>query len=180
MTAFGMKHLTLIRHAKSDHGSRLITDFQRPLSARGLRDAPLIGRHLLTTHAFAPDRVVTSPARRAATTASLVLEAAGLDSSLTLHGEPRIYEAPLPSLIEVVRSLPDASGHSVLFGHNPGLELLANWLCGTAVIDGLRTGGVIMLQLEGDRWSQAGPGTASLLTYFYPAQIGGGKQAHAD
>ena len=174
-----MKSLTLIRHAKSGHDSPLLQDFQRPLSARGLRDAPLIGRHLKASHAFAPDVVITSPARRAATTASLVLEAAGLDAAMLLE-EPRIYEAPLRSLVEVVRGLPETAWKAVLFGHNPGLELLANWLCGIPAVEGLRTGGVILLQLDLDHWSEAAPHTATLLTYFYPAQIGGGKEAHAD
>lgn len=174
-----MKRLTLIRHAKSDHGAPLLQDFQRPLSARGLRDAPLIGRHLKAAHAFGPDVMITSPARRAATTASLVLEAAGLEAE-GLQEEPRIYEAPLRSLVEVVHGLPETAGHAVLFGHNPGLELLANWLCGAQAIEGLRTGGVILLQMDLHHWSNAAPRTGTLLTYFYPAQIGGGKEAHAD
>jgi phosphohistidine phosphatase len=174
-----MKLLTLIRHAKSDHGPPLLQDFQRPLSARGLRDAPLIGSHLKTAHAFAPDVVITSPARRAATTASLVLQAAGLEGT-PLQEELRIYEAPLHSLVEVVHGLPATARHAVLFGHNPGLELLANWLCGGPVIEGLRTGGVIQLKLDLDHWAGAGPATGTLLAYFYPGQIGGGKQTHAD
>ena len=171
-----MKLLTLIRHAKSTHESPLLTDFHRPLSARGLRDAPLIGQHLKVAHAFAPDRLITSPALRAATTASIILRAAGIDPAL-LTEEPRIYEAPLRALVEVVRGLPDNANHAVLFGHNPGLELLGNWLCGTRAIDSLRTGGVIMLQLDVDSWALANMRTATLLTCFHPDEIGGGKGA---
>lgn len=174
-----MKCLTLIRHAKSGHDAPLLQDIRRPLSARGLRDAPLIGRHLKSTHHFTPDLVITSPALRCVTTATLVLEAAGLEAT-HLQEEPRIYEAPLRSLVEVVRQLPDTAGHAVLFGHNPGLELLANWLVGTPSIEGLSTGGVILLQVDVGLWSDAGGGSATLLNYFYPGQIGGGKQAHAD
>jgi phosphohistidine phosphatase len=171
-----MKRLTLIRHAKSTHDSPLLTDFHRPLSARGLHDAPLIGQHLKTAHAFAPDRLITSPALRAATTASIIAHAAGLDPAL-LTEEPRIYEAPLRALVEVVRAIPDNIRHAALFGHNPGLELLCNWLCGTRAIDSLRTGGVIMLQLEIGSWPLTDIKTAVLLTCFHPDDIGGGKGA---
>jgi phosphohistidine phosphatase len=174
-----MKHLTLIRHAKSNHDNPQLTDFQRPLSPRGLRDAPLIGAHLKATHRFAPDTIITSPALRAATTASIVIRSAGLDPTL-LTEEPRIYEAPLRALVKVIQGISDTFLHAACFGHNPGFEMLANWLCGSRVIDSLRTGGVIMLSLDLPTWSAADLKTATLLTYFYPAQIGGGKDAPAD
>ena len=108
----------------------------------------------------------------------MVMREAGLSPAL-LSENRLIYEAPLRSLVSVVRRLPDKATHITLFGHNPGFEMLANWLCGARVIDGLRTGGVVMLQLPLTQWSLADMKTASLITYFYPAQIGGGKDAQA-
>ena len=174
-----MKKLTLIRHAKSSHGDGLLRDFDRPLSARGLRDAPLIGRHLREVHSLTPDAVITSPALRALTTASIVVRELGLTDSDLRH-EPRIYEAPVRSLASVVQGIPDNISHAILFGHNPGLEDLSNWLCGRRAVQGLRTGGVVMLELKLDSWQDADLGSAGLLTYFYPALIGGGKDAHGD
>lgn len=171
-----MKRLTLIRHAKSSHNLPLVQDFHRPLNARGLRDAPLIGKHLKKAHHFAPDCLITSPAERARTTASIIAGEIGFPAA-ELQEEPRIYEAPLRDLSAVVRHLPDTIQHAVLVGHNPGLELLANWLCGLQTITRLRTGGVVMMGLAIGSWSEADPGCGSLLTYFYPAQIGGGKEA---
>lgn len=173
-----MKQLTLIRHAKSSHGAALLRDFDRPLSDRGLRDAPLLGRHLKEL-GFAPDALITSPALRAVTTADIIRREAGL-THLPVQEEPRIYEAPVAHLAAVLRDIPDNIGHAVLFGHNPGLENLSNWLSGERVISGLRTGGVVMLELDLAAWSRIQPGCARLLTYFYPALIGGGKDGHAD
>ncbi len=174
-----MKHLTLIRHAKSSHDEALCRDFDRPLSSRGLRDAPLLGRHLREAHAFAPDALITSPARRALTTATIIRQEAAL-THLLLQEEPRIYEAPLRDLLAVLRALPEPLRHPVFFGHNPGLELLANHLCGPSTVHGLRTGGTLILALPDLPWPQVGPGTATLLTHLYPALIGGGKDAHGD
>ena len=174
-----MKQLTLIRHAKSNHDQPLLRDIDRPLSPRGAADAPLIARYLREMHDFAPDSLFTSPALRALTTAKIVQKEAAL-THLSLHEEHRIYEAPVNKLSTVLREFPDTIQHAVLFGHNPGLENLANWLCGQRAIYGLRTGGVILLTLDLLSWTEVRLGCATLLTYFYPAQIGGGKDAHAE
>ncbi len=170
------KTLILIRHAKSAHAPPLRSDFERPLSERGLRDAPLIGRHLREALALSPDCLISSPARRALTTATLIREAAGWQK-VPFQEEPRIYEAPLETLTAVVRDIPDKFNEVVLFGHNPGFESLANWLCGKNVIEGLRTGGVVILDTALNRWDAATSGAASLRHYVYPALIGGGKNA---
>ena len=172
-----MKQLTLIRHAKSAHDHVLLRDFDRPLSDRGLRDAPLVARHLKEIQQSAPDALITSPALRARTTAEIIRREAAL-THLPLTEEPRIYEAPVDTLAAVLRGIPDTFGDVLLFGHNPGLENLANWLCGQRAVYGLRTAGVILLELDVPVWQETGLGCAKLLTYFYPAQIGGGKDAH--
>lgn len=172
-----MKNLTLIRHAKASRDNPLIQDFERPLSGRGLHDAPLIGKHLKKVHAFAPDALITSPAKRAFTTASIIARKAGLQD-VPLLEEPRIYEAPVDTLAEVLRGLSDQIKHAALFGHNPGFEALANWLCGPGTIASLPTGGVVMLELKVKSWSQVDAGCGTLLEYFCPSQIGGGKEAY--
>lgn len=174
-----MKKLTLIRHAKSSREQSLLRDIDRPLSARGEQDAPLIARHLKELHDFAPDTFISSPALRARTTGEIIQREAAL-THLTLHEESRIYEAPVNTLATVLREIPNHLRHAVLCGHNPGLENLANWLCGERAIYGLRTGGVVMLQLDLDAWAEVRLGCGRLVTYFYPAQIGGGKDAHGD
>ena len=172
-----MKRLTLIRHAKSTHDQVMLRDFDRPLSPRGLQDAPLVAHHLREIHAFAPDFLLTSPALRARTTAEMIQREAAL-TDLPLQEEVRIYEAAVDTLAAVLRETPDNYQHAVLFGHNPGLENLTNWLCGGRAIYGLRTGGVVMLEVDLTAWTSTRRGCARLLTYFYPAQIGGGKDAH--
>ena len=172
-----MKRLTLIRHAKSSHDLPLIQDFHRPLNGRGLQDAPLIGQHLKNACHFSPDCLITSPAERARTTAAIIAREIGFPAA-GLQEEPRIYEAPLRHLTAVVRHLPDAIHHAVLVGHNPGLEQLTNWLGGPGTISGLRTGGVVMLELKVTLWSEVEAACGTLLNYFYPAQIGGGKEAY--
>ena len=66
-----MKTLLLLRHAKSSWDNSDLADHDRPLNGRGRRDAPRMGQ-LLAQHDLTPDLIVTSAARRAATTAEPV------------------------------------------------------------------------------------------------------------
>ncbi|MEM9057810.1 MAG: histidine phosphatase family protein, partial [Pseudomonadota bacterium] len=80
-----MKTLCILRHAKSSWSDPDVSDHDRELNRRGLRDAPRIGREL-AAHGIAPDAVFSSTATRARHTAGLVLDALALDPGLcTLH-----------------------------------------------------------------------------------------------
>ena len=71
-----MKTLILVRHAKSDWGDPLLRDFDRPLNERGKKDAPKMAERLLERK-IKIDAFISSPARRAAKTATLFAEAFG-------------------------------------------------------------------------------------------------------
>lgn len=166
-----MKYLTLIRHAKSSRDNPRLPDELRPLDARGLRDAPAMGRYLAETFRFLPDRMVSSPATRAITTARMVAEAIGYHE-WEIHQDSRIYEAPVSALAEVIHDQDDAHTHLCMVGHNPGFENLTNWLCGTRVVEEVVTCAVIMLELDIASWSRADMGRARLKEYLYPPLIG--------
>ena len=110
--------LILVRHAKSDYPPG-VDDHDRPLNARGLRDAPRIGAWL-AARADAGSREVTcvlvSTARRAQLTWLLASGAMGAAASSW------IYEAPSRRLASVVGELRESCRSAVLVGHNPGLD----------------------------------------------------------
>ena len=72
--------LVLIRHAKSDWDVP-VPDRQRPLNARGARQAPATGKWL-SDNGIQPDLALVSPAARARRTWQLVAE--------ELPGEPPV------------------------------------------------------------------------------------------
>jgi phosphohistidine phosphatase len=170
-----MKFLTLIRHAKSSRDNPQLPDNLRPLNPRGLRDAPAMGKYLDTTFRFAPDIIVSSPATRAIHTARLIAEGIGY-GEWQIKQDERIYEAPVSSLLEVIREQPDKNAHVCLVGHNPGMENLTNWLCGTTAVENAVTCAVIMLELDIESWEKTDAGKARLREYIYPALIGLGKE----
>ena len=66
-----MKRLILVRHAKSDWSLPGQEDWDRPLNVRGQRDAPDMARRLRSRR-LKPDRILSSPAVRALTTATVM------------------------------------------------------------------------------------------------------------
>ena len=56
--------LLILRHAKSAWDTDAASDFDRPLSKRGRKAAPRVGRYLMQ-QGLIPDFVISSPATRA-------------------------------------------------------------------------------------------------------------------
>jgi phosphohistidine phosphatase len=119
--------LIIMRHAKSDWSSDFETDFDRPLSARGERDAVKIGDWLAEQH-LSLDRFISSPAKRAKQTALIVAGKYGKGADDIIWDDD-IYDASLGQLLEVI--VRHAKGHHcmILIGHNPGLDSLLCYLC---------------------------------------------------
>ena len=59
-----MKTLTLVRHAKSSWHDTNLSDRERPLNKRGLRDAPIMARRAVEA-GIRPSLIIASPAVRA-------------------------------------------------------------------------------------------------------------------
>lgn len=135
--------LILIRHAKSDW-SGFETDFDRPLSKRGHRQAPEAGRWLATHHPDI-DLAVVSPANRARTTWELV--AGQIRGDIAVRYDERVYAAGTRDLLEVLWGLPETAHTAVLVGHNPGLEDLAEQLTGQWVA--MITSAIAVLSVTG-------------------------------
>ena len=147
--------LVVVRHAKSDWSNELPDD-QRPLAARGRRDAPEIGRWI-AGHVAAVDLVLCSPATRARQTWQLA--GAGLDPEPPVRHDERIYTSSPTGLLGVIDELPDDTGTVVLVGHNPSLTDLVTLLSGQA--HELKTSAVAVLSWTGS-WADVHAHSASL------------------
>ncbi|HEX8473826.1 MAG TPA: histidine phosphatase family protein [Pyrinomonadaceae bacterium] len=159
-----MKTLYLLRHAKSSWSDASLSDFERPLNERGQKAAPLIGE-LMRERVLKFDVVLCSPAVRARETARLALEAAEIDAEV--HFEPRIYEASVGELVEIVSEIDESVGAALLVGHNNALENLLAHLTGDARHMATATLARISLPLE--RWSEV-HGARGTLDWFVRAK----------
>lgn len=151
-----MTTLVVLRHAKSAWPDG-VDDEDRPLAARGRRDARAAGRWL--REHVAVDLVVCSPALRTRQTWEHVQ--AELGGAPEFRLDERIYDASLDDLVDVVRGLPSAAGTVLLVGHNPGLTELVHELSGAGFE--MKTSSIAVLRGDGD-WADVSLGLVTSQT----------------
>src|ERR1700733_8612298 len=100
-----MKTLLIIRHAKSSWENAIVNDMERPLNERGRRDAPAMAQRLLQS-GVRIDLFVSSPAKRARTTAELFIHEFKRQEKEILF-IPELYHAPVQTFREVIINLDD-------------------------------------------------------------------------
>jgi len=119
-----LKHLYLLRHAKSSWDDPNLPDHDRPLSPRGTRAGTAMATAVAALSPR-PGLVVCSSAARAMGTLALVRPA--LDPCpVTI--EPLVYAFEAAPLRRHLAGLDDALDAVLVVGHNPALELLAREL----------------------------------------------------
>jgi phosphohistidine phosphatase len=116
-----MHRLVLVRHAKSSYPDGVV-DHDRPLAARGSREARLAGRWL-RDHVHRVDQVIVSSAVRTQRTLELV--AAEFGPVARVETDARVYDADLATLVAVVHDVPAVMATTMIVGHALGLPMLA-------------------------------------------------------
>jgi phosphohistidine phosphatase len=127
------RELLVLRHAKSSWDSGAKSDFDRPLTRRGERDAPRVALWI-AQQKLVPDLVVSSPAARARETTRAVLEALDIDpDGERVLWDKRLYLAGVEEILDVLADCADRPPRVMLVGHNPGLEELVEFLSGSPI-----------------------------------------------
>ena len=80
-----------------------------------------------------------------------------------------MYLAELPALIKRVNQLPDSAARVMLFGHNPGLSDLVEYL-GDGDLGELPTCAVVRIDLVIDSWAEASMGLGTVVWHDHPKQ----------
>ncbi|MDR2322630.1 MAG: histidine phosphatase family protein [Microbacterium sp.] len=156
-----MKTLLLARHAKSDWGAAQLRDHDRPLNARGLRDAPTMARRL-RDEGVGLQRIVSSTAIRARSTADAYAAAFGL----AVVEEPALYAASDRTILGVASVLPDDVEVAMLVGHNPGMADAVAELTGSFVE--FPTCAIAECAVDVTSWSELVEGSGALLRLRTP------------
>jgi len=111
-----------MRHAKSSWDDDVPKDFDRPLNAKGLKAAKLMGGWMASEKIIF-DQVIASPAERVVQTIDQMV--LGYGRKITPLWERKIYLASSATLMDVLRDNDMAANHIMMVGHNPSLEDLA-------------------------------------------------------
>ena len=158
-----MKTLFLIRHAKSSWDDTALPDKDRPLGDRGRRDAPKMGKQLAKRN-VKPDLILSSPARRALTTAEIIAKKLNYKRK-DIVVDDRLYAAAVHGLLNVIHGLGDKLERVLLFGHNPELAELAHRL---SEITHMPTCAVAEFTFNAKSWSKIGKANLEKVTLDYP------------
>ena len=162
-----VKDVCFVRHAKSNWDHPGLRDFDRPLDARGLRDAPVMAAEMHKL-GLIPQLLVSSGANRARSTAEFFRKEFGLDKEkLVIRNE--LYEASAETVWDVLHKTPDEIQFVYLFGHNPTFTWVANELSGVR-IDNVPTCGVVHAQAMISSWKKFKPQHAGFIGFHYPKQ----------
>lgn len=163
-----MKTLFLLRHAKSSWDNPELKDFERPLSDRGLGDAPMMGGRFVQ-RGEELQCIISSPAVRAKTTAKLFAQAIGFSAD-EIASNPELYFAGTGMFLKAASLLDDSCTHAMLVGHNPAITEFAN-LMANADIDNIPTSGLVKLTLDIQHWADIETGGATLEDFDYPKKF---------
>ncbi len=116
-----MPSLVLLRHAKSSYPAG-VADHDRPLNARGRRDAPVAG-HMIADLVGGVDVALVSTATRAQQTWAAAAQHLAVGRTESVSG---LYLASADAMLRRIRDLEADS--VVIVAHNPGIEILAERL----------------------------------------------------
>ena len=163
-----MKRLFIVRHAKSSWDYPELDDFDRPLNNRGKRNAPEMGKRLAKRN-VKPDLLISSPAKRAFTTAKKIAKEISYPKK-SIQEEPLFYHGSVQNMIDVLKKTNNTVQTLMIFGHNPGLTDLANSLSDTDIYN-IPTCGVVEIVFNEDSWSQIDKTKGKSLSFDFPKKI---------
>ena len=176
-----MKTIVFVRHAKSSWDDPSLPDHDRPLNARGKRDAPQMAAFLareglpnLAARLDEPlrvDGILTSTAKRARRTARAFAEAFGLAKDETLQ-QPQLFHARPEAIQRSIQRLPEEWDTVLVFGHNPGFTFAVDELQYLdASIDNVPTCGIVVSTSPAADWKRWELSGATRQAFYYPKQF---------
>lgn len=159
------KYLYLLRHAKSSWTDTELSDHERTLNDRGIRDAPEMGLRLKQKSPL-PELILCSDATRALLTARFVATEIGYDRKEITY-IPSIYESSVENLRAIVSQQRDQYNTILLVGHNPAITELVNDWCNENFVN-VPTCGLVLIEFDVDHWKLTLDIKGKVMDFDYP------------
>jgi len=168
-----MRHVWLLRHAKSSWVDPSLPDEDRPLATRGAHAAAAMGAHL-SSAGIHPALVLCSSGLRARQTLGAVI--ASLGPELEVRIEPGLYTFDAEVVLARLRRIDDVVTSVMVVGHNPALQDLALMLAPggparSAVAEKLPTGALVGIDVPGGSWASLAPGAGAISRFVTPRSL---------
>lgn len=163
-----MKHILLVRHAKSSWEFSELEDSKRPLNHRGLRDAPYMAS-FCRMQGLIPDVIISSPAVRAYTTAEFFQKEFSAEVK-RFEKESDLYFGSESDWMHLINELDEEVVMPVFFSHNPTITYFSNSFT-QKPIDNVPTCGVVYLKSKAEKWSTLHYDNTYVEDCYFPKQI---------
>jgi phosphohistidine phosphatase len=161
------KILYLVRHAKSAWDYENISDIDRPLKLKGIRNAYEMARQLKINRNI-PEFFISSPANRALHTACIfitVLEASF--DKLTI--DPVFYGNQVEDILDIIKAQPSSRRKIMIFGHNPDFTELARLFVKQPLLE-IPSSGIVILTFDAMNWSDISRDNLKNEVFSFPAK----------
>lgn len=140
-----MKHVILLRHAKSIPLSNDGDDYQRTLNDKGRTDAPKVAL-AFSYLKIKPDIIICSSATRTRETLALFLPLLPKNSRIVY--EDNLYHAPASAILDIIHQY-NQYDNIMIVGHNFGISQLADYFSETGAQE-MNTCGLYVLKFNND------------------------------
>jgi phosphohistidine phosphatase len=164
-----MKKVILVRHSNAEDQLPELSDFERSLTSKGKIISKLMAE-ILKSHEKNPGLLLTSPAFRAYETAMIFCQVYGLDQDNVEIIKDLYFKMDNKNFIKFFRSQSDKNDTITLFGHNPLISEIAQFLASGETEDLPKTG-IIGLSFPTDKWRLIEPGSGTVDFFLKPKTV---------
>ena len=117
-----------------------------------------------------PNLIVSSPAKRAITTAGLIADEIGYERDQIVANDV-LYSAFPDDTLKIIRGTPASAQSVMIFGHNPTMTDLVNRLS-DFTIDNVPTCGMFCARFDVGEWVDVAEGKGVFVFFEYPKLAG--------
>lgn len=161
-----MKNLILLRHAKSSWKNPSLSDFDRPLNKRGIKDAPAMAE-LVRKKNIPLDLILSSTAKRTSETTKTFVKILDYKNEILFLDD--LYLASSKTILSKIHLINEVYKNILVVCHNPGITDLTNYI-GDTIIDNIPTTGIAGFTFD-DKWKNLSNNYCKLLFFEYPKKL---------
>ena len=143
------KILYIVRHGKSSWEYENISDIDRPLNKRGIKDAYKMAKRINKKNIF-PKLIMSSFANRAIHTATIFSRCLNYPLN-ELKIEESLYDSYEDELLKLINNADNSISSLMIIGHNPAFTDLANHFVKNT-ISNIPTSGIVELYFNTEDW----------------------------
>ena len=162
-----MKKIYFIRAAKAEGFASGISDYERSLKPKGLKEIKTIGSYLALQN-ISIDVILSSYSMRAQETVVELDKILSFDTKKQFLEE--LYYKPYEEVFDIIMAQDDEDNTLLIVGHYPQLNELINALS-SELINNIPNMGVVSLEFDINEWSDLKNSKAKLDFFIYPKQF---------